>query len=372
MSKRDYYETLGVHKNASETEIKKAYRKLAIKHHPDKNQGDKASEEKFKELNEAYEALGDPQKRAQYDQFGHSMNGQGMGGFSDSFSGASNFGDIFGDVFSDFFGGGSSRRGHRMQAGNDLRYNLDISFEEAAFGLETKIKIPRTCDCDTCYGSGSKPGTAPSACRTCGGTGQIKTQHGGFFVVNRTCNACRGEGTIITHPCKSCKGSGKKTKIDTITVKVPAGVDIGTRIRLTGEGESGLHGGPNGDLYIVINVSEHPIFKREGNHIYCEVPISFSEAALGTELEVPTLEKKVKLKIPDGTQHGDKFRIKGKGFPSLQGYGSGDEYIIIKVETPRKLSTKQKELLREFNTLSDERTAPLNKSFFDKVKEMFE
>jgi molecular chaperone DnaJ len=372
LSKRDYYDVLGVHKNASDAEIKKAYRRLAIKHHPDKNKGDKASEEKFKELSEAYEALSDPQKRAYYDQFGHAAGGQGMGGFSgfEGFGGGSSFGDIFGDVFSDFFGTSRGARGTRRQAGDDLRYNLEISFEEAAFGVETKIKIPRSRGCDSCHGTGAKPGTSPTACSTCQGTGQTRTQHGGFFFINKTCHVCRGEGTVITSPCSSCRGSGKVQKTGTIVVNVPPGVDMGTRLRYSGEGESGLHGGPNGDLYIVIRVKDHPFFKRDNNDIYCEVPIGFSQAALGAELEVPTLDKKVKLKIPEGTQSGDRFKLKGKGFPSLQGYGKGDEFIIVRVETPTKLTKKQKELLKELGRISDDNSTPLNKSFFDKVKEM--
>jgi molecular chaperone DnaJ len=371
LAKNDYYETLGVHRNASETEIKKAYRRLALKHHPDKNQGDKASEEKFKEVCEAYETLKDPQKRTFYDQFGHTGNSsQGMGG-SDFFGGSSSFGDIFGDVFSEFFGGTAGRRGTRRQSGNDLRYNLEISIEEAAFGIETKIKIPRMRTCGSCRGDGCKPGTSPAVCSTCQGTGQVKTQHGGFFFINRPCSDCGGEGKRITSPCPSCKGVGKVKKVGTVTVNVPAGIDTGMRLRYSGEGESGSFGGANGDLYIVIKIKEHPIFKKENNDIYCEVPISFTQAALGAELEVPTLLKKVKLKIPEGTQTGDRFRLKGKGFPSLQGYGKGDEYIVIKVEIPTKLNAKQKELLKEFTRISDENTAPMNKTFFDKVKEMF-
>lgn len=372
MSVKDYYETLGVHKNASEAEIKKAYRRQAIKHHPDKNQGDKVAEEKFKVLSEAYEVLSDPQKRAYFDQYGRAPNGQSPGGFGggfEGFGGSSNFGDIFGDVFSDFFGTSTGRGRSMRQAGDDLRYNLDISFEDAAFGVETKIKIPRLRTCKTCKGDRAKPGTYPETCTTCQGTGQIKTQHGGFFFINRTCNVCGGEGKRID-PCTTCRGSGKVQDVSTLSVNVPAGADTGTRLRYSGEGESGIKGGPNGDLYIVIRVNDHPIFQRENDHIFCEVPISFAEAALGAELFVPTLTKKVKLKIPEGTQSGDKFRLKGKGFPSLQGYSKGDEYVIIRVETPTNLNRKQKDLLKEFMQISDESTAPMNKSFFDKVKEM--
>ncbi len=371
LSKRDYYEILGVHENASEAEIKKAYRKQAIEHHPDKNQGDKESEERFKDACEAYEVLKDPQKRAYYDQYGHQgPNQQGFGGFDSAAGGGfgSNFGDIFGDVFSDFFGSG--RRTSMRQRGSDLRYNLEISFEEAAFGVEAKIKVPRARVCSTCEGTGCKPGTHPKACQTCQGTGQVKTQHGGFFFINRTCNSCNGVGQVITNPCATCRGAGKVKKTGTLSIKVPAGVDTGTRIRISGEGEAGEKGGENGDLYIVISVKEHSIFVRENNDIYCEVPISFVRAALGGDLDVPTLTKKEKLHIPEGTQNGDRFRLKGRGFPSVQGYGKGDEYIIIKVETPTKLSSKQKELLHEFESISDEKSTPMRKSFFDKVKQM--
>ncbi len=372
MSKRDYYEVLGVHNNASDAEIKKAYRKLAMEHHPDKNQGEKDSEEKFKEVCEAYGVLKDPQKRAYYDQFGHAGPNQSGFGGADNFGGGFNahFGDIFGDVFSDFFGAASGQRSGRTR-GHDLRYNLEISFEEAAFGVDTKIKIPKMVVCKTCSGSGARPGTSPETCVMCAGTGQVRTQHGGFFFINRTCTRCNGEGKRIVHPCTTCAGSGKVRKVSTITVNVPPGVDTGTRLRLTGEGEPGVHGGGSGDLYIIINVKEHPLFVRDNNNIFCEVPISFVLASLGGEIEVPTLTKKETLTIPHGTQNGDRFKLKGSGFPSLQGYGKGDEYIVIKVETPTKLNSRQKELLLEFAKISDENTAPMNKTFFEKVKKMF-
>lgn len=372
MSKRDYYEVLGLHKNATETEIKKAYRKLALQHHPDKTQGCKESEEKFKEASEAYQVLSDPQKRTMYDQYGHAgPSQQGFG--SDAFGGgfSSNFGDIFGDVFSDFFGGGTSSRRSRRQRGNDLRYNLEISFEEAAFGIETKIKIPKLASCETCGGSGARPGTSPETCSVCGGAGQVRSQHGGFFFINKTCSSCRGEGKKIANPCTTCAGSGKVKKVSTVSVKVPAGIDTGMRLRVSGEGEPGELGGESGDLYIVITVKEHPLFQRENNDIYCEVPISLVQAALGAELDVPTLTKKHQLKIPEGAQNGDKFCLKGKGFPSLQGYGKGDQYIIIRTETPTRLSSRQKELLQEFAEISDENSTPMHKGFFKKVKDIF-
>lgn len=368
MSKRDYYEILGVHKNASETEIKKAYRRLAMQHHPDKNpENHKEATDKFKEATEAYEVLSDQQKRANYDQYGFAgVSGAGGGGFS---GGPGDFSDIFGDIFGDFFGGATGYGRTRASRGSDLRYNMTISFEDAAFGKDTTIKIPKTETCSTCSGSGSKHGTQPKVCPSCRGTGQTRVQQG-FFSISRTCGACRGEGTIITDPCPECKGRKYIEREKTLTVKLPPGVDSGSRVRLTGEGEPGMHGGPPGDLYIVISVKEHPIFNREGEDIWCEVPISFATAALGGDIEVPTLTAKMTLKVPPGTQSGKMFRFKGKGIANVRGQGIGDELVRVVVETPTSLTKKQKELLEEFAKLSGEKEHPMTKGFFDKVKEL--
>jgi len=370
LAKRDYYEVLGVNRNASETEIKKAYRRLAIQFHPDKNPGNKEAEEKFKELTEAYSVLSDSQKRANYDQFGHA-GVSGNGGFSGGgfdFGGAP-FEDIFGDIFGDLFGGGS-RRGSRGQRGDDLRYNLTISFEEAAFGTEKKLQLPRSQTCETCHGSGARPGTEAQTCSTCRGVGQVRYQQG-FFTMTRPCPDCRGEGKIIKEPCSDCRGTGQVKKKRSLSLKVPAGVETGTRLKLTGEGESGQHGGPPGDLYVVISVDTHPIFQREGQNVICEIPISFVQAALGCELEVPTLEGKVAMKVPAGTQTGKILKLSGKGIASLQGYGRGDQLVVLKVEVPTRLNGRQRELLEEFAKESGEDIHPQGKSFFDKVKELF-
>ncbi len=367
--KRDYYEVLGVHRNAQEAEIKKAFRKLAVQHHPDKNQGDKESEEKFKEATEAYEVLSDPQKRAQYDQFGHA-GVSGAGGFGGGFGGfgaGSPFGDVFGDIFGDIFGGGSGRSRGQGRRGDDLLYNLEINFEEAAFGAEKKIDVPYAKRCGTCNGSGAKPGTDPTTCPTCRGAGQVRYQQG-FFSVSKTCGQCNGEGKIVETPCPDCKGKGSTRDTKTLSVKVPAGVETGTRLKMTGEGGQGK-GGPNGDLYIAIAVKDHPLFQREDTNIICEIPISFIQAALGCELEVPTLDGKVAMKIPEGTQSGKIYRLKGKGIPSLHGYGRGDQMVVIRVETPINLNKKQKELLEEFARISGEEIHPMKKGFLNKVME---
>jgi len=371
LAKRDYYEVLGVNRNASETEIKKAYRKLALKHHPDKNPGDKEAEEVFKEASEAYAVLSDSQKRAQYDQFGHAgMNG---GGFSEGFGGfggGSPFEDIFGDIFGDIFSGGGGARRGRGRRGDDLRYNLTITFEEAAFGHETNIEVPRHQTCSTCSGSGSRPGSQPVTCPTCRGAGQVRHQQG-FFSLTRPCPDCGGEGRIIKDPCPDCRGTGRVREKRSLSIKIPAGVETGNRLKLSGEGEAGAQGGPPGDLYVVITVKDHPIFQRDGRDVICEVPISFPQAALGHELEVPTLEGKVKLKIPAGTQSGKVLRLPGKGIPSLQGYGRGDQLVVVRVETPSRMTARQRELLEEFARESGEEVHPMGKGFFDKVKEMF-
>lgn len=373
MAKRDYYDVLGVHKNASDAEIKKAYRKLALQHHPDKNPGNKEAEEKFKEIAEAYEVLSDPEKRARYDQFGHT--GEGFGGFrpGEEFGGFGGFGgdvgDIFGDIFGEVFGGRGFRQ-RRAERGADLRYNLEISFDEAAFGTETHIKIPRTQECEHCGGSGAKPGTSPTVCPTCNGTGQVRFQQG-FFSVSRTCSQCRGEGRIIKDRCTECGGGGRTKVYKTLSVKIPAGVETGSRLRLQGEGEAGFRGGPPGDLYVVITVREHPIFTRDGEDVLCEVPVSFPQAALGSEIEVPTIEGKVKMKVPAGIQSGAHFRLKGKGIARLGGYGRGDEIVTVIVEIPTKLTQRQKELLEEFAKISGQDANPLSKGFFEKVRNLF-
>lgn len=366
--KRDYYEVLDVHRNASEAEIKKAFRKLAIQYHPDKNPGNKESEEKFKEATEAYEVLSDAQKRAQYDQFGHA-GVSGAGGFSGGFGGfgaGSPFGDIFSDIFGDIFGGaGGGRRTQQGRRGDDLLYNLEISFEEAAFGCEKKIEVPFAKRCGTCSGTGAKPGTEPKVCPTCRGAGQVRYQQG-FFSVSKTCGQCSGEGKVVSDPCPDCHGKGSTRSSKNLSVKVPGGVETGSRLKLTGEGGQGK-GGPNGDLYVAITVSEHPLFQREDTNVICEIPISFIQASLGCDMEVPTLDGKVAMKIPEGTQSGKVYRLKGKGIPSLQGYGRGDQLVVIKVETPTNLNRKQKELLEEFAKISGEDVHPLKKGFLDKV-----
>jgi molecular chaperone DnaJ len=366
--KRDYYETLGVNRGASEEEIKKAYRKLALKYHPDRNPGDKQSEERFKETSEAYQVLVDPQKRAQYDQFGHAAFGDG-GPFRGGFDFTTGFEDIFGDIFGEFFGAGTGRRRTRVR-GEDLRYQMDLTFEEAVFGAEKKVKVPRQGRCDACQGTGCKPGTSPRTCPSCRGRGQVSFQQG-FFNVSRTCTQCRGEGTIISDPCPACIGQGRVRKFHTLSIKIPPGVDGGSRLKLRGEGESGASGGPPGDLYVDIQVAPHPLFIRDGLDIICEIPISFVQAALGADIDVPTLEGKVKMKIPAGTQSGKVFRLKGKGVRDVQGYRQGDQLVRAVVETPTHLTPRQKELLRELAALGGEEVHPLSKGFFDKVKQIF-
>lgn len=368
LAKRDYYEVLEVKRNASEAEIKKAYRRLAIQYHPDKNPGNKQAEDKFKELSEAYAVLSDAQKRANYDQFGHA-GVEGLGGFSNGGFGGTPFEDIFGDIFGDLFGGGA-RRSSRGRRGDDLRYNITISFEEAAFGVENKVQIPRHLTCDACHGSGAKAGTEPKTCATCHGGGQVRYQQG-FFSLTRPCPDCAGAGKVIESPCPNCRGEGRVRGKKSISLKIPAGVETGNRLKLNGEGDPGSGGGPPGDLYVVISVAEHPIFTREGQDVICEIPISFTQAALGCELEVPTLDGKERLKIPAGTQSGKVFKIPGKGIPVLQGYGRGDQLVVARLETPVKLTARQRELLEEFAREGGEDVHPLGKGFFDKVKELF-
>ncbi|ALZ76145.1 molecular chaperone DnaJ [Rheinheimera sp. F8] len=376
MSKRDYYEVLGVSKGADEKEIKKAYKRLAMKYHPDRTQGDKAMEEKFKEVQEAYEILNDDQKRAAYDQYGHAGvdPNRGAGGFG---GGNGDFGDIFGDVFGDIFGGGrrGGGGGQRAQRGSDLRYNLELSLEEAVKGKELEIKVPTLVACDTCDGSGAKKGTSAKTCGTCQGHGQV-TMRQGFFAVQQTCPTCNGRGKIIPEPCPKCHGDGRVEKSKLLKVKIPAGVDTGDRIRLTGEGEAGMHGAPAGDLYVQVHVKDHPIFVRDGNNLACEVPISFSIAALGGEIDVPTLDGRVKLKIPAETQTDKMFRLRGKGVQSVRGGGVGDLVCKVVVETPVNLSEKQKDLLRQLDESwggdGEATHRPKSKGFFDGVKKFFD
>ena len=368
MSKRDYYEVLGLARNASDEEIKKAYRKLAMKHHPDRNPDNKDAEEKFKEAKLAYEILSDSDKRATYDQFGHAGIDQqaGMGG-----GGGGGFGDAFSDIFGDIFGGGGGNRRDRVYRGADLRYNLEISLEEAARGTETKIRVPTLEECDTCHGSGAKPGTTPTTCTTCGGHGQVRIQKG-FFSVQQTCPRCGGSGKMVSDPCTTCHGEGRIKKHKTLSVKIPAGVDTGDRIRLGGEGEAGVNGGPSGDLYVVIHLKEHSVFKRDGDDLHCEMPISFATAALGGEVEIPTLEGHAKIKIPAETQTGKVFRLRGKGIKGVRSQAPGDLMCHIQLETPVNLSERQRELLREFDDLAAGRNNnPRAQSFLDKVKSFF-
>ena len=363
---KDYYTLLGVHRNATDAELKRAYRRLALEFHPDKNPGNKAAEDKFKEISEAYEVLSDPQKRAYFDQFGVAPGAQGAGpGFS-GFGAGMGMGDIFGDIFEDFFGG---RGRSRATAGEDLRYNLKITFEEAAFGTTTKIRVPRWERCPDCEGTGAKSKDGIKVCSNCQGAGQIRTQQG-FFSISRTCSRCGGEGRLITDPCPACGGKKRVERDRTLSVKIPAGVESGNTIRLSGEGEIGSYGGPPGDLYVFLTVEDHTLFQRDGQDIVCDVPISFSQAALGTELDVPTLTGTAKLKVPAGTQPGHIFRLKGKGFPHLRSSGSGDQLCRVVVEIPTRLTSKQKELLQEFDHLTADGATPIAKGFFDKVKEV--
>ncbi|KQY17029.1 molecular chaperone DnaJ [Massilia sp. Root133] len=374
MAKRDFYEILGVAKTASEDEIKKAYRKLAMKYHPDRNPDNKEAEEKFKEVKEAYEMLTNPEKREAYDRYGHAgvdPNGGMGGGF-----GAGGFGDAFGDIFGDIFGGGGRGRssGPQVYRGADLRYNLEISLEQAAAGFDTTIRVPSWDKCDTCHGSGAKPGTSPVTCTTCHGHGQVRMQQG-FFSIQQTCPKCHGSGKIIPEPCASCGGAGRIKRNKTLEVKIPAGIDSGMRIRSTGNGEPGTNGGPPGDLYVEIHIKPHTVFQREGDDLHCEMPISFSKAALGGEIEVPTLGGKVSFTIPEGTQTGKTFRLKGKGIKGVRSGYSGDLFCHVVVETPVKLTEKQKDLLREFDRLTVEggaKHSPQSKGWMDKVKDFFE
>jgi molecular chaperone DnaJ len=369
MAKRDYYEVLGLNRDAPEEEIKKAYRKLAMKWHPDRNPDNPKAEEHFKEAKEAYEILTDGSKRAAYDQFGHAGVDQAAAGAGAGFSG--NFADAFGDIFSDIFGGGRTRSS--VYRGADLRYNLEISLEDAARGAETRIRIPAMEECATCHGSGAKTGTSPSTCPTCHGHGQVRMQQG-FFSIQQTCPRCHGSGKIVASPCAACGGAGRLKQHKTLSVKIPAGVDEGDRIRLSGEGEAGMNGGPPGDLYVVIHLKPHPVFNRDHNDLHCEMPISFTTAALGGDIEIPTLDGYAKVKVPTGTQTGQMFRLRGKGIKGVRSSSHGDLICHVAVETPVNLTARQKELLTELDSINEKdggRHNPRAKSWMEKVREFF-
>jgi molecular chaperone DnaJ len=369
MAKRDYYEVLGVNKDASEEDIKKAYRKLAMKHHPDRNPDNPKSEERFKESKEAYEILSDAHKRGAYDQFGHA--GVDPSGAAGAGAGFGNFADAFGDIFSDIFGGNRGRS--NVFRGADLRYNLEVSLEEAARGTETRIRIPAMEECETCKGSGAKPGTSPTTCTTCQGQGQVRMQQG-FFSIQQTCPRCHGTGKMVASPCASCSGAGRIKRHKTLSVKIPAGVDEGDRIRLSGEGEAGLNGGPPGDLYVVIHTRAHPVFQRDHNDLHCEMPISITAAALGGDIDIPTLDGYAKIKVPPETQTGKVFRLRGKGIKGVRATAPGDLLCHVVVETPVNLTSRQRELLTELEAINQKdggRHNPRSKSWMEKVREFF-
>lgn len=375
-TKRDYYEVLGVDKNADAQALKKAYRKLAMQYHPDRNPDNKEAEEKFKEVNEAYEVLSDDDKRRNYDQFGHEgVNGQGgFGGQGFGGQGFGGFEDIFGDMFGDIFGGGGRPRRRGPERGADIRHSINISFEEAAFGKKTSIKINRSEECSECSGSGAKPGTSKKTCPTCNGAGEVRTVQRtpfGNIASSRTCSTCNGEGEVVESPCNKCGGSGSTRKVKTIEVDIPAGIDDGQMIKLSGQGEIGSKGGPRGDLYLVINVAPHALFTREGNDIHFDMPITFVQAALGDEIEVPTLDGKVKYKVPEGTQTGTVFRLREKGIPRLRGNSRGDQYIKVVVDVPKKLNEKQKDILRDFAKECGEEVHERQNSFGKKIEKLF-
>jgi molecular chaperone DnaJ len=367
---KDYYNILEVDRNVSDADLKKAYRKLALKYHPDRNPGDKSAEDKFKEINEAYSCLSDPQKKANFDNFGIAEGaGAGFGGFGGGFGDfATNFGDVFGDMFGDIFGDFSGRQRARPTKGQNLRYDLEVNLKDAVFGTEKEIKIPRWENCSTCKGTGSKPGKGPAVCQTCNGTGQTKLQQG-FFTIARTCGSCGGAGKVITDPCVKCGGQGKMRKERTVSLKIPAGVDTGVRLRVTGEGEAGIHGGPPGDLYVVIDVTPHPFFKRKDNDLHCEVPISFVQATLGGEVEVPTIDGSESIRIPAGTPSGRVFHLRSKGVPKLGSFGKGDQFVTVFIDVPKKLTARQKELLTEFADISGD---DISRGFMEKIKDIFQ
>ena len=368
-TKRDYYEVLGVHRAATEEELKKAYRKLAIKYHPDKNQGDAEAEERFKELSEAYQVLSQTELRLRYDRFGHAGLGAGAGasaGFGQGFPAFEDLFDMFG--FGDVFGGRAGGRRAGPRRGSDLRYDVDITLEEAARGLKTKIRVPRLETCETCNGSGAAEGSSPTCCSTCQGNGQVRYQQG-FFSVARTCSQCRGTGKVIRDVCRKCRGEGRLQREKMLEIKMPAGVDNGSRLRIAGEGEAGEMGGPRGDLYVMVHVKEHDIFERRDANLYCAIPISFTQAALGAEITVPTLDGEERLRVGEGTQSGSVFRIKGKGMPVLGGRGRGDQYVAVNIITPTNLSREQRRLLEELSKV--EESADDDRGIMDKVKDIF-
>src|SRR5436190_7559050 len=375
MAKRDYYEVLAVEKTATDEEIKKAYRKLAVKYHPDKNPGDKTAEEQFKELGEAYEVLADDQKRAAYDAYGHAAfdrraaGGSARGGFHDPFD---VFREVFGggSIFEDLFGGGSHDPS-QPQRGDDLRYDMEITFDEAAHGCEKEISVTKPERCEVCNGSGAEAGSKIRQCPTCGGRGQVISSRG-IFSIAQTCPQCHGAGHVIDKPCKTCRGAGRHERTSKIKLRIPAGVDSGSRLRSSGNGEAGLRGGPSGDLYVVLHVKPHSIFQRDGDDLLCEVPVNFVQAALGAEIEVPTLDGKAPIKIPAGTQPGTMFRLKSKGVKNVQGYGYGDLHVRINVEVPSHLSSAQKAKLQEFAELCNGKESPLSQTFFEKAKSLFQ
>jgi molecular chaperone DnaJ len=370
MAKADYYETLGVTRTATDVELKASFRKLAMQCHPDRNPGDAAAELRFKEINEAYQCLSDGQKRAAYDRFGHAAfenGGAGGGGMGDGF--ASSMSDIFDDLFGDMMGGGRRGRANGRERGNDLRYNLEITLEEAFKGKTATIKVPSLMTCEACSGSGAKPGSKPKACTTCGGAGRVRAQQG-FFAIERTCPTCQGRGEMIDNPCDVCRGAGRVTRERSLSVNIPPGVEDGTRIRLAGEGESGLRGGPAGDLYIFLSMKAHPFFQRDGADLFCRVPISMVQAALGGEFTVHTVDgSEAKVKVPEGTQSGKQFKLKAKGMPVLRSREFGDLYIQANVETPQNLTKRQRELLSEFETESSNKTHPESSGFFTRMKD---
>ncbi len=368
MSKRDYYDVLGVQRSCSIEDVKAAYRKLAKELHPDRNPGDNTAEHKFKEVNEAYDILKDTDKRAAYDRFGHAAFENGMGGrAANGFDFAASFTDVFDDLFGEFMGG---RRSQRQNRGGDLRYNLEISLEDAYRGKSAEIHVPTLVACDDCHGLGAAAGTKPETCGTCAGHGKVRATQG-FFTVERTCPKCRGQGRVVRHPCKTCSGSGHVQKERTLSVDIPPGVEEGTRVRLSGEGQAGFNGGPAGDLYIFLSITPHPFFQRDGHDLYCRVPVSFTTAALGAEIEVPTISgERARINIPEGTQTAHQFKLRGRGMPALRSMGQrGDMFVEVRVETPVKLTRKQKELLRAFEAESAQGSQPDSESFFARMKE---
>lgn len=374
MTKRDYYEVLGIQKGATEEEIKKAYRKMALKYHPDKNPGDKTAEEAFKEVGEAYEVLSDGQKRAAYDQYGHAAfdrrTGFGRGGgFHDPFE---VFREVFGggSIFEDLFGGGGSHDPSQPQRGDDLRYDMEITFEEAAHGTEKEITVTKLDRCDVCSGSGAEAGSRIRTCPTCGGRGQVISSRG-IFSIAQTCPHCQGAGRILDKPCKTCRGQGRRERTSKIKLRIPAGVDTGSRLRSGGNGEAGFRGGPAGDLYVVLHVKAHEMFQRDGDDLLCEVPVNFVQATLGADIEVPTLDGKTSIKIPAGTQPGTMFRLKGKGVKNVQGYGHGDLHVRINVEVPTQLTAAQRAKLQEFSELCNGKESPISQTFFEKARKLF-